>query len=288
MRIFLTGGTGLIGSHFLELALRESHAVVALRRPASVPRVALTREPLWIEGDLDQDWSSALRGCDALVHLAAHGMDLREADWEACFRWNVSAALKLWVLAVDAGVQRLVIAGSCFEYGRSGERFDYIPVTAPLEPTAPYHSSKAAASMAALGLGVERKLELIILRPFHVYGPGEPAHRFWPSLRRAAAAGEDFPMSKGAQVRDFVPAEQVARNFLNALVRTDLAPGNPLIENVGSGRPQSLLSFAEQEWKAAGARGRLLPGALPMRAAEVMRYVPQIDLFSPSSLCRED
>ena len=276
MHIFLTGGTGLIGSHFLQLALGEGHEITALRRPGSLPRIELPLQPRWIEGSLEDDWSDVLGACDAFVHLAAHGMDLKVGEWLQCFRWNVSASLKLWLAAAEAGVRRFVIAGSCFEYGRSGEHYDFIPVSAALEPTAPYHSSKAAASMAALGLAVEKNLELIVLRPFHVYGPGEPAHRFWPSLRRAASAGEDFPMSEGRQVRDFVPVQQVAASFLKSVVRDDLKEGIPVIENVGSGLPQTLLSFAEGEWKAADATGRLLPGTVPMRASEVVRYVPEL------------
>jgi nucleoside-diphosphate-sugar epimerase len=276
MRIFATGGTGLVGSHFLEMALQEGHQVVALRRPSSSPRINLTNEPIWVEGGLDDDWSRLLRGCETLVHFAAHGMNLKQGDWEDCFKWNVTAALKLWLAAADAGIRRFVIAGSCFEYGRSGEDYDFIPVTAPLVPTGAYHSSKAAASMAALGMAVERNLELLIIRPFHVYGRGEPPHRFWPSLQRAALAGEDFPMSDGTQIRDFVTVTCVARAFVRALGRKDLAPGSPRIENIGSGQPQTLLSFAQQEWKAVGAKGALLPGAIPMRPSEVMRYVPEL------------
>lgn len=283
MRVFLTGGTGLIGSHFLKLALQEQHEVIALRRPGSRPRIPLPKDPVWIEGGLDEDWSESLHGCDAIVHLAAHGVDLREGDWESCFKWNVTAALKLWLAAADAGVVRFVVAGSCFEYGRSGERYHLIPVSAPLEPTGPYHASKAAASMAAVGLAIDRGLELVILRPFHVYGDGEAAYRFWPSLRRAALAGEDFPMSEGHQIRDFVPVADVAEAFMKALSRTDLTRSSPCIENVGTGNPQTLLNFAKREWEAAKAKGRLNPGLVAMRPAEVMRYAPELPL-SPKPL----
>ena len=57
----------------------------------------------------------------------------------------------------------------------------FIPTDAPLEPTGPYHASKAAATMAALGLAVDRKLSLSVLRPFHVFGEGEEETRFWPA-----------------------------------------------------------------------------------------------------------
>lgn len=277
MKIFVTGGTGFIGSHFVAAALAAGHEVLALRRARSEPRITLTSPPHWLDGELSGDWSGALRTCDALLHFAAAGVDLRAADWDRCFATNVTASLALWRAAADAGVRSFVIAGSCFEYGRAAERYEFIPPDAPLEPTGPYHASKAAATMAALALAIERKLALTILRPFHVFGPGETPgeaeFRFWPSLVRAARAGEDFPMTAGEQVRDFVSVENIARSFLHA-AEHPAAPVIPLIENLGSGSPQTLRAFAEHWWHQLGARGRLLPGALPYRADEVMRYVP--------------
>lgn len=55
---------------------------------------------------------------------------------------------------------------------------------------------------------------------FHVYGEREAETRFWPSLRRAALAGEDFPMTKGEQIRDFMPVETLARTFLDRVSMT--------------------------------------------------------------------
>lgn len=276
MKLFVTGGTGFIGSHVLAAALSAGHEVVALRRPGSRPRVSLPGEPAWIEGPLDGDWLRELAGCHALVHLAAAGVDQRETDWAALYQVNVLASLKLWKQAVDAGVPRLIICGSCFEYGVSAERFERIPVTAELQPTGPYHASKASASLAAIGLCRARGGQTIILRPFHVFGPGEAEPRLWPMLRRAALAGEDFPMTAGEQVRDFVPVEKVAATFLHALTREDLGPGEPRVENVGTGQPQTLRAFAEHWWKHWGAKGQLKPGAIPYRDREVMRYVPQL------------
>jgi UDP-glucose 4-epimerase len=276
MRIFVTGGTGFIGSHFLRAALGAGHEVRALRRPGSHPRVTLPRDPEWIEASLENVPIISLAGCDVLVHLAAVGVD-GKSSWDDCFRVNVLHSLCLWQQAADAGVRCFVICGSCFEYGRAGERFEFIPVDAPLEPTGSYHASKAAATMAAIGLAVDCKLSLTVLRPFHVFGEGEPANRLWPSLRAAAREGQDLPITFGEQVRDFVEVEQVARRFLEAS-QPDRAPalGEPLIENVGSGRPQTIREFAEFWWKQWGAQGRLRPGAIPYRANEVMRYVPKI------------
>ena len=279
MRLFLTGGTGFIGSHFINQAHAAGHGIVALRRPGgSSPRVPLEREPDWIEATLTEVPAGALAGCEAVVHLAAHSANVPYDTLEACIRENVLAPLAMFRTAIAAGIRRFIVAGSCFEYGRAGERYEFIPVDAPLEPTASYPSSKAAASLAFHTLACEQNLELLILRIFQVYGEGELATRFWPSLRRAALAGEDMPMSDGTQVRDFIHVAEVAAGFVKALDRGDLRAGQPVIENLGSGRPRTLAEFATEEWRRFGATGRLLMGAQPMRKNEVMRFVPEISL----------
>jgi nucleoside-diphosphate-sugar epimerase len=276
-RFFLTGGTGLIGSHFINQAHAEGYEIIAHRRSdSSMPRFPLENEPIWITAPFGSLPEGVFKDCDTLVHLAAHGVNPATANWRECFHWNVSASLDLWLSAIQAGISNLVVCGSCFEYGASGERFDFIPVDAPLIPTGPYHASKAAASLAATGLAVSNNLKILILRPFHVYGPGEDEGRFWPSLKLAALEGRDFPMTQGTQVRDFVPVSQVAARFVESLTRTDLTAGRPLVENIGTGNPQTLREFAESEWLHFGAQGKLRIGEIPMRDHEVMRFVPEL------------
>ncbi len=275
MTLFLTGGTGFIGSHFLRAALVAGHRVVALRRSGARPCLPLAAEPQWLDGALDTVPADALRGCDALVHFAALGVSPQKASWAELFRVNVGASVALWQAAAEAGVRSFLVCGSCFEYGQSAGRYAAIPPAAPLEPANGYGASKAAASVAALALARERGLRLSVLRPFHVFGEGQHEGNFWPSLRAAALAGQDFPMTAGEQVRDFVPVEQVAARFLAELAAPP-PPGEPRVANVGTGQAQTLRAFAEEWWGHFGATGRLLPGAVPYRANEVMRYVPQI------------
>jgi nucleoside-diphosphate-sugar epimerase len=176
--------------------------------------------------------------------------------------------------AVHAGLKRWVVAGSCFEYGKSGERYTFIPPDAPLEPTSSYPASKAAASIVLSALAIEAGASLLIGRIFQVYGEGEQDSRFWPSLRRAALSGLDFAMTMGDQVRDFVPVQQVAKYFVDALYRADLDIADVKIENVGSGHPQTLREFAEYWWTTWNAPGTLLLGQISCRPNEIMRYVP--------------
>ncbi|BDS06764.1 CDP-abequose synthase [Oceaniferula spumae] len=277
MKIFLTGGTGFIGSHFINQAHEAGHEIVAHRRaPESRSRIPLCREPQWLDKSIDSLAPADFTGCEVLVHLAAHSANVPYDTLENCIRQNVLAPLAMFRAASGAGLKRFVVAGSCFEYGRSGERHEFIPPDAGLEPVSSYPASKAAASVAFHSLACEEKLELLILRIFQVFGEGELETRFWPSLRKAALAGEDFPMSPGLQVRDFINVTEVAAGFVKALERKDLRPGEPVIENLGSGNPRSLIEFAKAEWHNLGATGKLLPGAVPMRANEVMRFVPVV------------
>jgi len=276
MKIFLTGGTGFIGSHFLQKALAAGDDVIALRRPGATPRIPLDLQPHWLDGGLGDDWVDDLRGCEALVHLAAYGVADGPNDWKGCFQTNLLDSLQLWLQAVEAGVRRFLIVGSCFEYGRSGERYDAIPVTAPLEPTTAYGASKAAASMAAMAMAVEKQLQLLVARPFHVYGPGEAEGRFWPSLVTAATSGQNLPMTSGAQVRDFQQVGAAAEQLLDWLKLSQLTPGRPRIANLGANNPRPLIDFAEEEWARLKASGHLEVGKIPYRSSEVLRYAPEV------------
>jgi UDP-glucose 4-epimerase len=278
MKLVVTGGTGFIGSHFLRAALAAGHKVTAMRRPGSHPRVPVDGLVKWVDGELGEKWFQDFGDLSevCLVHLASYGVSPQACEWDLAFQINVSDSVRFLAAAVKAGIRRVIVCGTCLEYGRSASRYEFVPSTAPLEPIGPYASSKAAQSVAFAGMARELRIEMAILRPFTVFGEGQYEANFWPSLQKAALAGQDFPMTSGEQIRDFIEVTQVANVFLEAATSADLKPGEPVIRNVGTGVPQSLRSFAEAQWKASGATGKLLPGAAPMRALEVMRYVPEI------------
>jgi nucleoside-diphosphate-sugar epimerase len=278
MKLFVTGGTGFIGSYFLRAALARGHDVVALRRRGAQSWSGVTREPVWIEGDLESDYRMALVGVTTIVHLAAAGVSPQRISWADAIRWNVAALDRLIDLGAGAGVRRIIVGGTCQEYGRTGERFERIPVDAPLEPVGAYAASKAAASLLAGAKARELGLELAVLRPFHCFGNGQHEGNFWPALRQAAVAGGDFPMTPGEQVLDFSPVELVAEEFLRGVESLPLTAGQPLVVNVGSGRPARLADFAQHWWDKLGATGRLQVGARPYRGGELMRLVPELSM----------
>ncbi|MEI8309887.1 MAG: NAD(P)-dependent oxidoreductase [Verrucomicrobiota bacterium] len=276
MRILVTGGTGFIGSHFLQAAVRAGHEIIAVKRPGSETKIPLAGKMTWIIepsfGDLVPE---RFEGIDVLVHLAAAGVTPQPASWPLCYSVNVTETVRLLETAHTAGVKRAVVAGTYAEYGLSGLRHDPIPPDAPLQPTDIYAASKASGFIAASTMARIKQWELAYLRVFSAFGDGQHASNFWPALRKAALAGDDFPMTPGEQIRDFMPVEDVASMFLNA-ANIPLQPGFPLVANVGTGAPQTLRAFAEFWWKKWEAKGRLLFGAIPYRTGEVPRYVPEI------------
>ena len=137
MKIFLTGGTGFIGSHLINAATDRGIQVVALRREHSSPRVILSRQPEWVTGDLRADHTKKLAECDVLMHLASVGVSPQPATYDNCYYWNVYKSLLLIEDAVKVGVKRIVTTGTYAEYGRSSNKFNQIPVNCQLDPIGP-------------------------------------------------------------------------------------------------------------------------------------------------------
>lgn len=273
MKIFLTGGTGFVGSHFLNQALAAGHEVVAQRRPGSQPRLPLALQPTWVDRALDGDFREELAGCDVVVHLAAHTPNPPYAPLDECLYWNVVASSRLVQAASEAGIDRVLVAGTCFEYGEAALGQAFVHPATEARASLSYPVSKAAATTALTGLARMLGLRLQVLRIFQVFGEGEAATRFWPSLRAAALSGNDFAMSAGVQVRDFIEAPEVARQFLAALSFDGVAPGRPHIRNCGTGQAKTLLEFAQQWWLHWEAKGRLMPGQVGLRPGELPRLV---------------
>lgn len=277
MKILLTGGTGFIGSHLLRLLGTTDHKVTALRRGSSQPCIDIGREPLWLVKAMDSLEPIDFSGVDALVHLASVGVSPKTATWRDLLYWNVSVMVDLLEKAHAAGVRRFVLAGSFAEYGLAADKYDFIPADAPLLPTSSYAASKAAGFIVANTFAIEKSIELSYLRVFSAYGEGQYINNFWPSLRAAALSGQDFPMTPGDQVRDFMPVERVAEAFLHSIEGMSVVQkGVPFVANVGTGHPMSMLEFANQCWTEWGAKGQIIAGAKPYRPNEPMRFVPKV------------
>lgn len=276
MKIFVTGASGFIGSNFIEIANKKGIDIVGLKRKNSQPKIDLSFDPNWVIGSLEDDFTKELEKTDVLVHFASHSPNVPYDSLEKCIYWNVVSSLKFFNIALNAGVKNFLVAGSSFEYGTSATKFDKIPVNAPLTPIESYPISKALASIALNGWAIKNGVKLTINRIFNVFGQGELPTRLWPSLKEAAYKGDNFEMTGGEQLRDFINVKDLCKIFLNDLDFSKQKNGEPIIKNVGSGNAMSVLEFSEFWWKKWGAKGKLLPGRIPYRENEIMKLIPRL------------
>lgn len=276
MVIFLTGGTGFIGSHFINQAHKAGHEILALRRPGSRPKVKLTKEPTWIEGSLDTDLSVILSKCQVFVHLAAFGVSPQPSNWHDCFYWNLTKSLKLLKQALDSGIERVISVGTFAEYGEAGLDYEFIPPECLLRPIGAYATSKAAFSIAMTSMCQEYNAFSTYYRLFSVFGDGQYEGNLYPSLKKAAFSNKDFSMTKGEQIRDFISVENATRQIVCGLKFEDTVVGRSATLNIGSGKPQTILEFSRHHWEKWNAKGILKIGELPYRDNETMRYVAKI------------
>ena len=276
MKIFLTGGTGFIGSHFINILLENGIEVVCLRRVGSKPRIKLNIEPFWLEGNYEDDYYKYLKDCDVFVHLASHSTNVPYDTLENCLHWNLIEPMKLFNSALKAGIKKYIITGTGFEYGQSALEYERIPVSASLKPTLTYAASKAASSVVFYQWALENDIKLKYLRIFQVFGNGEHLDRLWPSLKKAAQSGVDFNLSNGEQVRNFTPVESIVKDLFKALNYFDIENGKPLYKNLGCQKSQTVKEFAEYWWKKWDAKGKINFGSVPYRKNDVMRFVPEL------------
>jgi nucleoside-diphosphate-sugar epimerase len=190
MKIFITGGTGFIGSYVLRDALAAGHEVVALRRSCnSKPNIKLPREPRWLESDLLELTPDDLQDCTAVLHLASAGVSPQIVMWSELVRVNVMGSAHLIEISNDAGVKRMVAAGTCHEYGEAAYRTTELTDCLPLNPLNLYGASKAASYHLLSAYARSNDIELYYERIYNVYGVGQYEKNFWPSLRKAALEG---------------------------------------------------------------------------------------------------
>lgn len=277
MKVFLTGGTGFIGSHVLKELLASDFEVIAHRRKeSSYPKIPIEDQINWLTKPLSEIDCKDFDGVDVLLHLASHSVQHPFDSLQNCIRYNVYEPLEMFEKAYQSGVTKYVVSGSCFEYGSSGERYEYIPTDAPLEPTNDYATSKAMSFLAFRQFALSKSVSLFYERIFHAYGEGQPENRLWPSIKKAALEGKDLELTLGEQIRDFVPVEDVAIKLIEASVSIENYKPSIRVENIGSGVPNSIAEFAQYWWREWKAEGELKIGAIPYRKNEVFHYVPKL------------
>lgn len=273
--ILVTGASGFLGSYVIEELLKQKFNILALVRAKTPKLDYLAKEISFLKKNISDIDEFDLKGIDAIIHLASAGVSPKIVSIQELFRINVEATANILLKSKLANVKRLIFAGTCHEYGLSAEEYTHIPVEAPLKPVNLYGVSKASGYHVSSYLAKQENVELVYCRIFSAYGDGQHHKNFWPSLKKAALSGEDFLMTEGTQLRDFVPANFVAIQLIEALKNNHVVSGKPLVINIGSGREITLADFAKKEWKRFNAKGKLIIGGLKNRENDLKRLVPE-------------
>ncbi len=176
MRVLVTGANGFVGSAVVPSLRACGHAVIAVTRGNSVSGVETRR----IDGlGPATDWKTALRDVDTVVHLAARVHIMRDdsADPEAAFwRVNVDGTRRLAEAAAASGVRRLLFVSTTKVNGERTPPDRPFRVTDPPAPEDAYGRSKWRAEQALAEVSDGGRLEVVVLRPPLVYGPGVGAN----------------------------------------------------------------------------------------------------------------
>lgn len=255
MRIHVTGATGFVGRHLIKEAERRGHEVVALVRRRD-ERLACARQ---IEiGDIAErvDWSEAVAGADAVVHLAARVHVMKETSTNADLEYarvNVAPTLRLAQAAADARVGRFVFVSSIKVNGEltSGAPFTAESVPRPADA---YGRSKHLAEIGLREIAEDRGLGVAILRPTVVYGPevGGNIRR----IGRAVAKRIPMPLASVHNSRSMLSVDNLARGAL-AAAQTELRGSGVFL--LSDREPISTRRLVELLAEGSGVRPCLLP-----------------------------
>jgi dTDP-6-deoxy-L-talose 4-dehydrogenase (NAD+) len=266
MRIAVTGAGGFIGRHVMaELSKLEIELVGIVRNPLALDDINknVTIVELDIEHD-GRDCFERLGRPDILIHLAWAGLPNYESLHH--FEKELPKHYDFLKTMINSGLQALVVTGTCFEYGnRSGQLSeDMVSI-----PTNPYGLAKDVLRRELEFLKVEKPFALTWARLFYVYGEGQPANSLYPQLKSAVQRGDMvFNMSGGEQLRDYLPATEVARLIAELALRNrDIG-----VINLCSGQPVSVRRLVENWLKENGWNIALNIGYYPYPSHEPMAF----------------
>ena len=229
-KVLVTGADGFIGSHLVERLVREGFDVRAFVLYNSFNSwgwldkcAADVRGKFEVfSGDVrdPNGVREAMRGCDAVLHLAALiAIPYSYHSPDTYVDTNVKGTLNVLQAARDLGVSRVVHTSTSEVYGTAR----YVPIDErhPLSGQSPYSATKIAADQLAYAFWASFDLPVVTIRPFNTYGPRQSARAVIPSIMLQIAAGKRrIRLGALSPTRDFNFVTDTVGGFLAALRST--------------------------------------------------------------------
>lgn len=268
MRVIVTGATGFVGRHVTATLLQRAHSVTAVARNTErIKEFAWQSAVKFVPYDVHRpDWDvrRVLGPADVVMHLAWPGLPNYKAL--SHFEETTFADYRFLKSVILAGYSHLLVTGTCFEYGmQCGRLHEGLPTV----PTNPYGLAKDTLRRFLEMLRQQHPFTLQWARLFYMFGPGQNPGSLFAQLERALERGdEEFLMSGGEQLRDYLPIERVAADLVDLIEQRE----RDGIVNICSGKPVSVRKMVEDFIAAKGKHIRLKLGHYPYPDYEPMAF----------------
>ncbi len=257
MNLLVTGANGFLGSALCATLFREGHAVRAVVRFRSTRGAVVETVGVGSIG-AETNWLVVLEGVEVVIHLAArvHVMHDKTDDPLAEFRAaNVEATLNLALQAAAVGVRRFVFISSVKVNGESTSPGRAFTEVDPPNPQDAYGQSKYEAEQGLRLISADTGMEVVIIRPPLVYGPGVKAN--FAALMRAVQRGWPLPMGTITHNRrSLVGLDNLVDLIMTCIVHPAAANQTFLASDGGD---LSTTALVRSLARAAGVSACLLP-----------------------------
>ena len=276
VKFLVTGANGFVGKPLCAELLRQGQSVRAALRSANSP---VENVEMAAVGSIDgkTDWTEALRGVGVVIHLAARVHVMRETAGDPLAEFlevNLHGTVNLAQQATRAGVKRLVYVSSIKVNGEQTGATQSFTELDEANPQDPYAISKWQAEQALQRIAQETGLEVVIVRPPLVYGPGVKGN--FMNLLAAIERGIPLPLAGANNARSLL----YVGNLVDALITCATHPaaaGQTYL--VSDGEDVSTAMLVGKIAKALGRNNRsfYFPPTLLRTVATLLGRAEQVD-----------
>lgn len=261
MKFLVTGANGFIGQYIVSSLLRLSHTVIATGRGENKNSQLQTNNNFkykkyeMVSEKTSKNLQEYFDFPEAVIHLAWEGLPNYKESFH--ITKNVPSSFNLLSNLIDNGLKNITIAGTCMEYGNQEGKLNEM---ISCNPNTSYSIAKNKLRLKLLAFQKEKSFNLKWVRIFYMFGKGQNEKSLFSQLDNAIKLNDKtFNMSKGDQLRDFLPVEVVAKYLISIAEKND----NIGIINCCSGKPIKVIDFVKSYINQQKSLIKINPGFYP-------------------------